>query len=258
MVLCAVYIGSIGQWSCIKQVGTIHDLFVGYGVAVTSLTLTCYKCLLPQQPGVRLPVSESLFLIFLLKYFLFVLHLFRVLNPHIRATMARNYQQPQFNPSWRNWLARQTVNLEVVSSTLTEGVMFLLHLFASHNNNTFLARDTWDSHLARRDFLKQTLDLFSFSPTDWSTILLERQLLYKIEPFIHPSRLIIPSQTRQQQQETRRPSDNQLRASKYLAGNHDTLIRACTQQPMSKHRPPSMQESPLLRPPNYKSYNLCQ
>ena len=47
------------------------------------------------------------------------------------------------NPSWRNWLARQTVNLEVVSSTLTEGDcssfcdLFMILLFLSFRFLTF-------------------------------------------------------------------------------------------------------------------------
>ena len=58
-----------------------YDFEIGCGVAVTSLTLTAQQCLLPQQPGVRLPASEITIILFFTFYSPsihspFVFHLF--------------------------------------------------------------------------------------------------------------------------------------------------------------------------------------
>ena len=52
-----------------------------------------------------------------------------ILEPHLNITV--NYVQMTNRwcqkPSWRSWLARQSHNLKVVSSSLTEGILFCLN-----------------------------------------------------------------------------------------------------------------------------------
>ena len=51
----------------------------------------------------------------------------------VKETCAVNHQ-----PSWRSWLARQSHNLKVVSSSLTEGIFCVALFFRNPSINTAL------------------------------------------------------------------------------------------------------------------------